>query len=342
MIKTIPNKKPFILRGRWRYRFRNLAWLTGSSISVSARRLVRGPSSPGCSWGAETGTAFLRSQFLYAFGQEHIADGREYLDSVIFHSPAIDQVAIEEVDEGIKGAWYTPPELVDDIPLLFFPGGGYVFLPVATATLHALIALATGRRLFALTYPLAPEYPFPAQLVTAQRAVNWLIQRQGIQPESLILGGASAGGNLCLALLLTLRDQGRAQPALAFLLSPWVDLTNSGASMVANEPMDWISKKTSDMASGWFCGLEQADHPLVSPLYADLQDLPPIYIQAGGSEIFVDMIRAFATRAANQGAQVQLEVWEKMIHCFQSFGDDMPEARAALDQLGQVVNFGLS
>ena len=284
----------------------------------------------------------MREQFLYAFCQRNIADGREYLDSLIFHSPALDRVKVDFVDEYVQGAWFTPPELIDERPLLFFPGGGYVFLPVATASLHALIALATGRRLFALTYPLAPEHPFPAQLVAAQRAIHWMTERQGIRLESLILGGASAGGNLCLAMLLTLRDQGRAQPALAFLLSPWVDLTNSGASMVANEPMDWISKKTSDMASGWYCGREQADHPLVSPLYADLQDLAPIYIQAGGSEIFVDMIRAFAGRAGNQGAQIQLDVWEKMIHCFQSFGDDIPEARAALGQLGQVVNYGLS
>lgn len=331
------NRKPFALRGRFCFRLRNLARLLAYSLLVSARRTMHGPVSTGCSWGAETGREFMREQFRYAFHRESIIDGRDYLDSLIFHSPALDRVTVELVDGAIRGSWYTPPELKSPLPLLFFPGGGYVFNPISGSTLNAELCLATGRRLFALNYPLAPEYPFPAQLEEAQRAYVWLIDELGIEPGSMILGGASAGGNLCLALLLSLREQRQPQPALAFLLSPWVDLGNSGESMTGNEPMDWISKETSELAARWYCDRERLDQPLVSPLFAELSALAPIYIQAGGSEIFIDMIRDFVTRAEEQSAPVQLEVWQRMIHCFQAFGDEIPESREALDRLGDVV-----
>ena len=338
MIDHYPNGKPFTLQGPFRYRLRNMAHLFLSVAKISGRRVVQGPAFPGANLALEVGIEFFREAFLYAIRQNPTSEGRAYLDSIIFHAPVLDEVSTEFVEEGVQGVWFTPPRLTAERPILFFPGGGYLFNPISAAALHALISKATGRRVFALNYPLAPEHPFPAQLEVAQKCYWWMVERHGFSPSSIIVGGASAGGNLCLALLLTLRSQKQPMPGQTFLLSPWVDICNSGESMRCDESQDWICLEGSEICACKFCGYAAADHPLVSPIHADLNGLGPIYIQAGGSEIFIDMIREFHARAREQGSLVTLDVWDEMIHCFQAFAEDVPAGREALERLSQVIS----
>jgi acetyl esterase/lipase len=88
----------------------------------------------------------------------------------------------------------------------------------------------------------------------------------------------------------------------------------------------------------WFCDSAERRNPLVSPLWADLRGLPPIYLQAGRAEILYASIRAFADRAQEQGADVVLETWEDMNHDFQMFGLDSPQSAEALRRIGQVID----
>jgi monoterpene epsilon-lactone hydrolase len=107
--------------------------------------------------------------------------------------------------------------------------------------------------------------------------------------------------------------------------------------MLTNDAYDWMGKRMADRWAQWLCPATEYRNPLVSPVHADLRGLPPIYIQAGGAEILVDMIRAFAEQAKQQGAQVWLEVWENMTHDFQAFGDLTTESQEALHRIGQVI-----
>lgn len=192
------------------------------------------------------------------------------------------------------------------VTVLYLHGGGYAYYSAAHQNLIALVTLAARARTFALDYRLIPEHPFPAQLEDALAAYRWLLQT-GVAPERLVVAGDSAGGNLTLALLLALREAGLPLPALGVCLAPWVDVLNSGASMTANAPYDWVEKRMADRA-----------------------------------EILHDMIRAFADRAAQQGADVELEVWPDMPHDFQAFGEVVPESKAALDRIRQVIEETLS
>ncbi len=149
--------------------------------------------------------------------------------------------------------------------------------------------------------------------------------------------GTSAGGNLCLSLLLALRDTGEPLPKLAICLSPWTDVGNSGESIRKNEPFDIIDRGMIEQGAQWLAGDLSPEDPKLSPLRADLSGLPPIYLQAGGREIFIDMIRSFHRKAVAQGVQAELEVWEAMNHVFQAYGDRLPEAREAMDRLATVL-----
>ena len=165
----------------------------------------------------------------------------------------------------------------------------------------------------------------------------------GTDPNDLVVAGDSAGGNLTLALLLSARERKLPQPALAIALSPPTDFEAPGelqpghTSLLDNEDFDWITREMLVEWANWFCAPDERRDPLISPLYADLHGLPPIYIQAGSAEILYDSIRAFAMRAETQGANVVLESWADMNHDFQMFGHMAPQSAQALQRIGEVI-----
>jgi len=126
-------------------------------------------------------------------------------------------------------------------------------------------------------------------------------------------------------------------PAAAVCLSPWTDLANGGESMAANEPFDLIDRRMVNRCAAWYAEGQDPKNPEISPLYADFAGFPPVYIQAGGAEIMIDMIRAYAEKARREGADVTLEVWPHMIHNFQVFGDRMEESEEALGRIRDFV-----
>jgi acetyl esterase/lipase len=220
---------------------------------------------------------------------------------------------------------------------MYLHGGGYSFYPKAFYdTVAASFALSTNANVFALDYRLAPEHRYPAQLEDAIAAYKWLI-RQTADPGRLVVIGDSAGGNLALALLLSLRESRLPLPALAICLSPATDfrIDTEGAPM--NSEFDWIAEDMAMQWSDWFCSPAQRSDPLVSPVLADLKGLPPIYIQAGGAEMLLPRIEEFARRAKQQGADVTLETWPEMNHVFQAFGNDVPQSREALRRIVEVI-----
>jgi acetyl esterase/lipase len=282
-------------------------------------------------------TSFVRDQFRLAFDMPDIDAGREYLDVVVSHFPALERVAVTPVHSPVSGTWFAPPNLEHERVILYLHGGGYCFAPISHMNTAAMLALASNAKTFAARYRLAPENPFPAQLEDVHRAYDWLLA-SGLGASDIIVAGDSAGGNLCLSLLLDLRDRRRSLPALAICISPWTDIGNSGDSMLHNEPYDIIGRRMCDIGARRYVGEGQVAHPLISPLHADLSGLPPIYIQAGGAEIFIDMIKSFAQRGKDQGAEINLEVWENMNHDFQVYGEQMAESREAWRRVGKVVS----
>jgi acetyl esterase/lipase len=273
-----------------------------------------------------------------------VNESRRYLDSIVVDSPALSDVSITPVtNETIRGSWFIPKKAEPRATVLYLHGGGYSFYPKAYANLIALITLAAQSRTWALDYRLSPEYRFPAQLEDAVGAYRWLLDN-GTDPNELVIGGDSAGGNLALALLLSARDLKLPLPKLAFALSPPTDLEaaiefeGSSTSLVRNEAFDWIDRRMLFKWADWFCQPTQRRDPYVSPAYADLRGVPPIYIQAGRAEILYDSIAAFASRAKSQGADVVLDSWADMNHDFQMFGYQVPQSAEALRRLGEVIN----
>ncbi|NIO07072.1 MAG: alpha/beta hydrolase fold domain-containing protein [Deltaproteobacteria bacterium] len=93
-----------------------------------------------------------------------------------------------------------------------------------------------------------------------------------------------------------------------------------------------------ELVAKWLIGEDSPHNPQISPVHADLRGLPPIYLQAGGREIFIDMIRSFHEKAKAQGVDIEMDVWESMNHVFQAYGDQLPEAVEAMQRIAMVVH----
>jgi acetyl esterase/lipase len=269
-----------------------------------------------------------------------VKDARRYLDSVVISSPELSEVSITPVvQEKFRGSWFTSKNFAGQgneppVSVLYLHGGGYSFYPQAYANFIALITRVAKSKTFALDYRLSPEHRFPEQLEDALNAYRWMLG-EGTDPDHLIFAGDSAGGNLALALLLAARESKLPLPALAVALSPPTDFETD---LTGNGDIDWIEKQMLEQWRDWYCDSAERRNPLVSPLWADLRGLPPIYIQAGGAEILYPSIQVFADRAQKRGADVVLETWEDMTHVFQMFGLDAPQSADALRRIGQVID----
>jgi epsilon-lactone hydrolase len=231
-----------------------------------------------------------------------------------------------------------PPGVRTDAAVLYLHGGGYVIgSPRSHRHLAAAIARAAGVQALLLDYRLAPEHPFPAALDDALAAYRWL-QTQGVPANRIIVAGDSAGGGLTMATLLALRDRQLPRPAGGVCISPWVDLTLSGASYATKASADPIVTRDGiEMMAQAYVGNGDRKAPLVSPLFADLHDLPPLLIQVGSDEVLLDDSLVLGRRALAAGVSVKVEEWPAMVHVWHWFLSMLDEAERAVAGIGDFV-----
>lgn len=236
---------------------------------------------------------------------------------------------------GVPAVWVGDAGAGTDHAVLFLHGGG--FQVGSTRSHHGLmsaIAAGTRCRVLGIDYRLAPEHRFPAQLEDALAAYDWLVG-QGVPAHRIALAGDSAGGGLAVSTMLALKTRGTALPAAAVLMSPWTDMTVSGASYETRAKADPIHQRAmiETLARTYLGrGGDPAD-PLASPIHGDLSGLPPLLVQVGGRETLLDDAVVLAERAKAAGVAATLEIYDGMIHVFQLYRSELAEAREALEHV---------
>lgn len=242
--------------------------------------------------------------------------------------------------DGVAAEWITCPNSSTDRVILYLHGGGFIMgsLPVYRR-LASDLAAAAGASVLLLDYRLAPENPYPAALDDALTTYHWLIDNQNFQPKQISMAGDSAGGNLALGLLLSLKERARSQPACAALLSPYCDQTRTGSTMVSHADRDlMVTAPLLDTITDCYAPGKDLKSPLLSPLYADLSGLPPLMIHVGANEVLLDDALRLARQAGLADVSVTLKVWTDMIHCFHLFAPQLEEGRVAIAQVGAFLN----
>ncbi|MCC6381353.1 MAG: alpha/beta hydrolase [Dehalococcoidia bacterium] len=254
-------------------------------------------------------------------------------------SPIAADVTCTRLDcDGVPAEWIAAPGTELERAVLYLHGGGYVLGSVTThRDLCARLSRAAGCRVLALDYRLAPEHPFPAAVEDAVAAHRWLLH-QGFSPGRLAIAGDSAGGGLAVAALVALRERGVALPAAGVCLSPWADLAMTGDSLQARAALDPVVQTAgvAAMAVAYLAGADPRS-PLASPLYADLQGLPPLLIQVGMFETLFDDAARLDARARCDGVEVRFRPWDEMVHVWHLFAAMLPEAQEAIEEAGAFI-----
>ena len=290
----------------------------------------------------ETLDAILRQSAFPA--DSTVDEQRELLRDAISAQPLPADVTVAA---GALGRVPTAEITVDGIEprhvVLYFHGGVYVMSDAFLAAgLASQLARRTNAKVMSVDYRLAPEHPYPAAVEDALAAYEALLET-GTAPPDIVFAGESAGGGLAIATLVNARDHGLPLPAAAFVMSPYADLTLAGTTMDTRRELDpllspeLLQARVPDYTSG-----QDAGHPLISPIFADLSGLPPLIIQAGSHEVLLDDAIRLAGRAATADVEVMLDITPGVPHVFQAYSAILDEAATALDRAGQLLSAHLA
>ena len=292
----------------------------------------------------------LKSRLLYHFVKYQLAKlarmnlplpqyrlAREAAAIRLFMMPTGVTAQAAEVG-GCRGEWLRPSRIDGPGMVLYLHGGAYTGGSCIThRALAARLAQASKHSVYNLGYRLAPEYPFPAALEDAVTTYTAL----GIADPGapIAISGDSAGAGLALALAISLRDRGMVKPAALALMSPWTDLalTNSTHRTKATVDPYFPSTERLKVAAGHYAGHTELCHPLVSPQYAEVQNLPPTLIHVGTLEALLDDSLTLAKRMNAQGSRATVKEFPGMWHVWQTLHGRMREADQSLEELGAFI-----
>jgi acetyl esterase/lipase/predicted SnoaL-like aldol condensation-catalyzing enzyme len=242
---------------------------------------------------------------------------------------------------GVPAVTLEPLVGTPERTVVYFHGGGYVsgsppdrYLPLAGA-----VALAAHARVHAVDYRLAPETRFPGAFEDCLAAYRWTVGHGGADPGTVAVLGDSAGGNLAVAVTVAARDENLPLPSCVAVISPFADLTFSGASLELRKLADpYVTRELLEsMAAEYLDGAHPAD-PRCSSVFADLHGLPPLLIQVGEDEILFDDATRIRDAARAAGVDTTFQPWAHGIHVWPVYiSAGLPESALAVEQLAAFL-----
>jgi acetyl esterase/lipase len=222
-----------------------------------------------------------------------------------------------------------------DHPVYFDVHGGALIMcgGEVCRALAAGNALTRRMQTWAPDYRMPPRHPYPTPLDDVVAVYRELTQQW--PAERIVVGGASAGGNLAAALVLRAKAERLPLPACLVLLSPELDLTESGDSFETNLGMDNVLTGRLTKANALYAAGHDLADPFVSPLFGDVSPpFPPTLLQAGTRDLFLSNAVRMHRKLRSAGVEAELHVFEAMPHA--GFGG-APEDAELLAEVRRFV-----
>ena len=217
--------------------------------------------------------------------------------------------------EKFAAAWVIPKDERRQGVILYLHGGGYACGDLEYAKGYgSTLAVRCGIRVFSPAYRLAPESPFPAALEDALESYQYLLKK-GYDPRQIALCGESAGGGLIYALCLKLKEENLPLPGGLIAMSPWTDLTSSGESYETNRDVD-PNMTVEQLQFYTRCYTTDPKNPLASPIFGNLEGLPPSLIFVGGDEIMLSDAADMHKNLLDAGCKSKLVVAPERWHAY--------------------------
>ena len=264
-----------------------------------------------------------------------LSDYRAAFDAFAALTTPRQDVTIEALTiDGLAAEWIIPANPIPERVILYFHSGSYISGSLMTdRALVSKLACLTQTKILQVAYRIAPEHPFPIAIYDGLATYRWLLTN-GHASHTIALIGVAPGAGIVLSMLPLLREQGKALPVVAALLSPLIDITPASIRAKRHITTDIVfSAAMLDFAATMYAGQEHASSPLASPLYADLHGLPPLFIKVGENEMFHDDGYRLQERARSYNVRAHCITWADMFHGWQAFADVLPKGRLALEQI---------
>ena len=285
--------------------------------------------------------------------RKHLALLRGYMDSMFAHRN-FDARFIPVDAGGVAAEWVLAPGADGARRTLYIHGGAWMMgSPRSHRPITTRFSAITGGAVLAIDYRLMPEHSRMAGIEDCRTAYRWMLDHgpdapQGNAPASAVfVAGDSAGGNLTLSLIAWVRDQGLRPPNAAVALSPATDGTLGSPSLRRNVATDTMLgpvfgplarvPRSVLLWGGWLGHRIRPNHPVVSPIFGDLSNLPPVLIHASDQEMLLDDSVRYTNKARAAGSPVKLQTWKHMVHVWHLFDPELTEARQGFDQIAQFL-----
>ena len=282
---------------------------------------------------------FLRAQLkklTSAAEEEPITVERkaqDFLGAVMLKLRPANLLTQESIFEGFRAAMISPAAPEGYGVVMYVHGGGYCCGDYEYARCFgSILASKANARVFCPAYRLAPEYPYPAALRDVMVSYRFLLET--FPAEKIVLAGESAGGGLIYAMCLEMKNEGLPLPGGIVGMSPWTDLTSSGASYRENADVD---PSMSVFRLHRFATLytDKPEDPLCSPLFGDLSGLPESLLFVGGDEIMRDDAAVLHQRLLDAGCKSTLTIAPEMWHAYVLYG--FKERQADTDTICEFI-----
>ena len=225
--------------------------------------------------------------------------------------------------------------------LIFLHGGAFALMsPETHSRLAGHLAKACRAAVYVPEYSLAPEHPYPAALNECVDFTSHFTEAKHSANAAIVLAGDSAGGGLALSAAMKMRDAGIRLPSCLVLLCPWLDLTLKSQSIETNrERALFLSRRNLQAFAKLYVGdADKLSDPYVSPLYGSLTDLPPTYLQGAEYDMLLGDSTRLQQKALADKAPLRFDLFPLMPHSFQFFAGTIPEADAAISQIGRYLD----
>lgn len=225
--------------------------------------------------------------------------------------------------------------------LLLIQGGGWAFARSnAYRPLAAVLAKELRCAVVCVDFRLAPEHPYPAGLDDCFQAYQWLRQNAGsfgACPDTIIVMGDSAGGNLAAALVLTCTERKVKKPESLVMVYPMTDISpcaaqkyrsrryfGDGDFFLTEQSIEWAAETYTQ-------GLVDRSDPSISLVNASgLEAFPPTTILVAGMDPLRDEGLCFADMLKEAGVEVNCRNYDNTIHGFLSFFHRIRLAKKAI------------
>jgi acetyl esterase len=216
---------------------------------------------------------------------------------------------------------------------LHFHGGAMILgSPLMNDVANADLSSRFDLAVVSVDYRLAPEHPHPAGSDDCLAVARWVVEHGEAEfgTPRVLIGGESAGGYYAALTTLRIRDELDAIDRVvgANLVFGVYDLSGAPAFRGArpSDVPDILEDGLGEFVNGCFVpGLTPDDCkvPSISPLYADLHDLPPALFTVGSADHLLDDSLFMAARWEVFGNDTELAVYPDCIHAFNAFPTEL-------------------